>query len=206
MTCGAGMTIVQRFGWVSEFDATASSLLSIARILLILSIAYITYVLAMLYDRSHFDAVMLSKRGFENISNRLRKMYGKGASKQLLYSIGREAGRSRTAVVLKECGVTDSGLLKWLPYLYPLFGWGSRLNVEKAESDGGIVIRTIDNFEVSRDANDGGSSCDFTRGLFAGLGGALRPDMDCQSVETKCESRGDECCQFEVRFYPLNRM
>lgn len=206
MTIGATLGIAQSEGALSYSENMISYVLSIGRILLILSIAYLTYMLALLYDRAHLGVLMLSKKGFRSISKRLKMMYGYPGAKQILYSMGKEAEYYQLRDALAKWGISEKSFVHWLPSLYPLFGWGSKLSVEYYKPKKSLVLRTQDNFEVVPIASSGGNSCDFTRGIFAGLGKGLNSDLRSEAIETKCQSWGDEYCEFEVNFYPRHRM
>lgn len=206
MSFGAALGFAQALGALESDGGIASSLLSLGRVLLILSIAFLTYMLALLYDRSHINVLMLPKKAFGQIPIRLRKMYGKAGAKHVLYSMGNESKHIRLKEALMGWDITQDSFPDWLPSVYTLFGWGSKLTVESYVPGEKIVIRTHGNFEVSENGIDGVPTCDFTRGLFAGLGKALSSNMDSESIETKCESRGDEYCQFEVNFFPRTIM
>lgn len=206
MTMGATLNIAQSSGSMAQIEILVSYILSVGRILLILSIAYLTYMLALLYDRTHLGVLMLSKKGFRNISKHLRKMYGYPGAKQILYAMGKEAEYHQLRKALAKWDISDEDILKWLPSLYPLFGWGSKLTIEEYDPERRIILRTRDNFEAVPGVAGGGNSCDFTRGIFAGLGKTFNSDAYSESVETKCQSRGDEFCQFEVNFFPKIRM
>lgn len=202
MTMGAGLSIVQAVGGTSGIDHFVSYVLSVGRILLILTIAHLMYMLTMLYDKSHLDVVMLSRKGFRDISKRLKKMYGNLGARQVLYSMGEEADYDQLRRTLENWNASEEKFLRWLPSLYTLLGWGTELKVEEHDSGRKIVLRTTDNFEVVPGGSGWRDNCDFTRGLLAGLGKTFNPKMQSESVENECQSHGDENCVFEIRFTP----
>lgn len=206
MSLGAALDTAEELGIYHSDQNLISAMLSLGRILLILSIAFLTYLLALLYDRSHINVFMLPKQGFAEMSKRLKRMYGKAGTKHVLYSMGNLARHIRIKEALLGSGISDDSLVNWLPTVYTLFGWGSALEVREYKPGKRIVIRTKNNFEAMNNVGEGHPSCDFTRGLFAGLGKTLSADMDCEAVERRCQSSGDEYCEFEVNLFPKTRM
>jgi hypothetical protein len=114
MTMGAGLSIVQAVGGTSGIDHFVSYVLSVGRILLILTIAHLMYMLTMLYDKSHLDVVMLSRKGFRDISKRLKKMYGNLGARQVLYSMGEEADYDQLRRTLENWNASEEKFLRWL--------------------------------------------------------------------------------------------
>lgn len=175
-------------------------------ILVVMGMSLVLYVLARLYGNSTFSTVLVPKDSFTRIARRLEKMYGKTASKHIMYALGKDAEYGRAVEVKKRLGMDSKSLVRWLPDIFNLLGWAERTEVIEYVPKETLILRTVGNFQAQNAHCDGTASCDFLGGVIAGLSKALHPGRDCETVETKCQCLGHDYCEFEVNFFPMLRL
>ena len=175
----------------------------ISFILLILGISLILLTLARLYGDSLFGSVLLPKDAFAGMTQRLEKMYGRTGAKHIMYALGKDSECVRAQRIMRMLKANDTSFVKWLPDIFSLLGWAQKTEIVEHVPKETLLLRTTNNFETHNSPADGMRGCSFLGGSIAGLSKAVYPGMDCEVVEVKCQSRGDDYCEFAVNFFPI---
>ena len=140
-------------------------------------------------------ALLLREPALSKIVNDGYRRFGEPFSIWLYYT-GKDAGRafyeSHVSILRK---FDEEKVLKLSRYMFQIVGFGLLEHVKVGEEE--ALVRVRDSLEV--EVNSGsGRSCQFVRGMLEGwFSGFFGRDAEC--VETKCENRGDEYCEFEIR-------
>lgn len=172
-------------------------------LLLILGISLILLVLARIYGDSRFGTVLLPKDAFAKMTQRLQRMYGKTGAKHIMYALGKDSEYDRVQDIRRRLRLDNKSFLRWLPDIFYLLGWSEKTEIIEYVPRETLLLRTKNNFETYYAPGDGLVSCNFLGGSIAGLSKAMHPGMDCEVVETKCQTRGDDYCEFVVNFFPI---
>jgi predicted hydrocarbon binding protein len=113
----------------------------------------------------------------------------------ILFAAGRSAGKEFASSLLKE-GTPLEELPRWLRVFFTWGGWGrvgTRVDLASKEA-----VVEIYNCATARGLQSKEPSCHFIRGYIAGVGEVLfNSPTECS--ETKCISKGDNCCRFQVQ-------
>ncbi len=140
-------------------------------------------------------ALLLREPALSKIVNDGYRRFGEPFSIWLYYT-GKDAGRafyeSHVSILRK---FDEEKVLKLSRYMFQLIGFGLLEHVKVGGEE--ALVRVRDSIEV--EVNSGsGRSCQFVRGMLEGwFSGFFGKDAEC--METKCENRGDEYCEFEIR-------
>jgi len=146
-----------------------------------------------------FRPVGISRVTFQGLRQGLEKMYEPKTVSLILYRAGKEAGVECATKYSKEMQVTGEELLRDLLKRMWTMRRMDRFEVISCKLGEAVVIKIQGNFEVREDTRP---ICDFTRGVLAGTIQVLAPPaMSVEGVETKCESKGDDHCQFQITFF-----
>ena len=156
----------------------------------------------MIYGNSTFSTVLLPRDAFSKMSQRLEKMYGKTGAKHIMYALGKDSEYERALDMKRSLGMDADSFVKWIPDIFSLLGWAERTEILDYVPKETLLLRTLNNFEAHNAVENGVSSCSFVGGSIAGLSKAMYQGVDCEVVEQKCQSRGDDFCEFAVNFFP----
>lgn len=145
-------------------------------------------------------AMVMSRKTFRDMFNRLRMVYGSGG-RAIIYELGLASGIEDYARFARIFGTND--LQRRVPELFSLYtaqGWGRVENVGHPRAGFSLqpfrgTLRVYDSFECTGVKATTPNS-DFLRGHLEGFARTLTGEtIKCE--ETKCVSAGDAYCQFE---------
>jgi len=144
----------------------------------------------------------LSIPSYQNIVKRLSVMYSPSACKAILYSAGKEAGFNDSIALMKTMGLRDEAFVRRMIAICEALGWG-KYKVISLKLGEEIAIRVYNCFETAGFKKTEGpvySCICFQSGYWAGVAKALRPEMECEATENMCPLKGDDYCEFVIRF------
>jgi len=203
LTLSSTIHLLQLAGPAPSVLISVELAMMVSFILLIPGISLILLTLARLYGDSLHGAVLLPKDAFARMTQRLERMYGKTGAKHIMYALGKDSEYERARRIKRTLKVDDASFVKWLPDIFDLLGWAEKTEILEYVPRETLLLRTSNNFEAHNAPASGVEGCNFLGGSIAGLSKAVCPGMDCEVVETKCQSRGDDYCEFAVNFFPI---
>ena len=126
----------------------------------------------------------------------VEKILGTGAC-LVWHTAGKGAGKSLASLIKKEFETYNlRGISELLTEFYARCGWG-RSEITSWREEGEIVLRVWDN-AFAKKGSSKTPSCFFLKGFIQGILGELTGK--CVEIEeTKCISKGDEYCEFQIR-------
>jgi predicted hydrocarbon binding protein len=140
------------------------------------------------------DWILIAGAVFRAVIDGIMRTLGTGGI-PILFAAGRNAGKKFANAVLEE-GTPIEELPRWLRTFFTWGGWGrvgTRVDMVKKEAAVEIL-----NCATARGIRSKVPSCHFIRGYIAGVGEVLfNSPTECS--ETKCMSKGDNCCLFRVQ-------
>jgi len=199
------INIFHTLGMVPGALVPLETAMMVSFILLVMGISSILLVLARIYGNSTFSTILLPRDALTRMTQRLEKMYGKAGAKHIMYGLGKDSEYHVALEMKRRLGMDGESLVKWLPDIFSLLGWAEKTKVIEYVPKETILLRTTNNFEALNAPCDGTVSCNFLSGSIAGLTKAVHPGRDCEVVETKCQSLGDDYCEFTANLFPLPR-
>ncbi|MCS7385395.1 MAG: ACT domain-containing protein [archaeon GB-1867-005] len=142
-------------------------------------------------------ALLFRAEWLRELFKRLLKRFGSGG-KAFLFYMGFEGGRSSAIHLKNKTNLTGRSLVEAILKIMQAMGHGifelEKCSLEPLE----IVIKAKELYECASNETieEGGSQ--FIRGFLSGvLSEAFK--MDLLAIEVKCQSKGDECCEFHVQ-------
>lgn len=140
--------------------------------------------------------IYLSTASMRGLIGGIKNKFGKEAGNALLYHIGNSVGGEIFNSYASRLGISkfDDGVAL-LDALFKAMGWGKIAYYEKY---GDIITAGINNLwecEIRKEPEEPGDH--FTRGVLNGFF-KLMLDAGLGVKQTKCMSRGDDACEFEM--------
>ena len=115
-----------------------------------------------------------------------------------IYEFSKEGGKALSKEGI-HIAKNEKFLLSFLQKFVPVGGWGL-IDVTKDDWKAKEFIFTISNSSFPKIYGKSKEPvCHITRGLFAGSAGIALKDDSIECIETKCTSKGDKVCRFEIR-------
>ena len=148
---------------------------------------------------SNLPVILISRATFHRLFRELREGLGSGAE-HVLYQAGLEAGESIVGMQTKWTETEDpTKLVDHLCDIDSRCGWFAveSLEVDPVSHQARLRLRrTLETYGI--EGRNGGPSCHFLRGYFAGFFRSLfwSDAVECQEIS--CRGRGDRFCEFTV--------
>lgn len=202
MIVGSSFGILDVLGIFPSQYLAVGPILAAGSILLVLAFSSLVYFLILTFEDSTFGAVFVPKETFSEIGRTLERMYGAIGAKHILYTLGKDSEYERMLKVASKLHLDRDTLVSRIPSLMKMMGWARDVQILEYVPKESVILRTYDSFESLTSRADGVQSCDFLRGSLAGILKALHKGMDTEGVETHCQSRGDDYCQFALNIFP----
>ncbi len=96
----------------------------------------------------------------------------------------------------REWELMDRSFLEAVHNFYAELGWG-KFSIE--ENDDELVVRVRTSFIARGYGSSDTGVCHFLRGYNAGMAEVLKKKA-VDAEEEKCAAKGDDCCEFVMRF------
>jgi len=147
-------------------------------------------------ERLGTEWVLIRVETLHGMMEEVEKILGSGAA-LVWYTAGKGAGRSLAHMIKKTMDTSDLlRVSRFIVGFYGNCGWGRGEIVSWRPEKGEFIFQVWDNVFAKKDSSNT-SSCYFLKGFIEGvleelIGRRVRTE------ETKCISKGDECCEFSI--------
>jgi predicted hydrocarbon binding protein len=172
----------------------------------IYAISIIEPYVNLVIDTLHFPLTLHEKRVFivepsfmKGLIEGLSSRFGEGVAYVILWHIGYKTGEGLWDLFPHEKKIAERELVELMLKTRISVGWLSHYEIIDYSSIRKYArIRVWNNWECQLKGNTGKVESHFLRGVLAGFF-TKHFNADCQAYETKCISKGDEYCEYEIK-------
>ncbi len=161
----------------------------------------------MLIDTTHYPlrmygdkrSVIASELLLWGIFVGLRRQLGEPVAGVTLWNMGYSAGEKLWELYYNVRGAAVRDVVELLRHISISTGWASDFEIVNYDPvNNNAIIRIKDSIECSIVGKTGKPESHYIRGILAGFF-TKHFKVECQAFETKCISKGDEYCEYEIR-------
>lgn len=174
----------------------------------IISVEIIEPYASFIIDNTHFPltlyggkskAIIIGESVIKGLLFGLTQQLGEPISQIALWNMGYGSGKEIWDFIYGWRKAAVRELVELMLKIFIALGWFSKYEViEYSPVNKYAKIRIWDNWECQARGVSGRTESHFIRGVFAGFF-TKHFDIDCQAFETKCISKGDEFCEFDIK-------
>ncbi len=159
-------------------------------------------------DNTHFPltlyggksrAIIIGEHVMKGFLFGLMQQLGEPISQITLWNMGYGSGKEIWDLIYEWRKAAVKELVELFLKISVALGWFSKYEItEYSAINKYAKIRVWDNWECQIKGMRGKAESHFVRGVFAGFF-TRHFNKECQAFETKCISKGDEYCEFEIK-------
>lgn len=138
-----------------------------------------------------------------DLRKKIEDLYGRRNISTTMYSLGKAVGKSYGSSMVKSYKSDPRALIRAIPQTAILANWAEKAKIVEDVEKEILVLRVHNDLETLDKHSAAVPSCDFVRGAFAGMAESFSTGMCVDAVETSCQTRGDDYCEFVANISPF---
>ncbi|MFQ5883735.1 MAG: V4R domain-containing protein [Thermoplasmata archaeon] len=175
-----------------------------------ITIAYVLILMALLLGAlaiistqgtSEAGTISLSKRFVADLREKLEELYGRHNISMTMYSLGKAVQKGLSKRMATSLKYDIENVIHGIPDAIISANWTEKAEIVEYVPRESLVLRTYDNMETLDGLSSPIPRCHFVRGALVGVLEGLLAGTSVEAIETRCQSKGDDCCEFAANIY-----